>query len=53
MNAKGAIGIRPWVVDEEEFTDEVRREMEEAQQEMGRGEYATHEEVMTEYKLRR
>jgi len=52
LNAKGAVGIQRWVDDKGEFTEEVRREMEEARQEMARGEYVTHEEVMAGYKLR-
>ena len=35
--------------DEGELADEVRQEVEEARQEMTRGEYVTHEEVVAKY----
>jgi len=35
--------------DEGELTDEARRELEEAREQMARGEYVTHEEVMAKY----
>ena len=40
---------RRWMDDEGELTDEVRQEIEEAEQEMALGEYVAYEEVMAKY----
>jgi len=37
------------MLEEGELTDEARRDLEEASEEMGRGEYVTHEEIMAKY----
>lgn len=41
--------VRNMLEDEGELTDEVRRDLEEAREAMGRGEYVPHEEVMAKY----
>jgi uncharacterized coiled-coil DUF342 family protein len=35
--------------DEGEPTDEARQDLEEAREQMARGDYVTHEEIMTNY----
>jgi len=41
--------VRNMLEDEGELTDEARRDLEEARDQMARGEYVPHEEVMAKY----
>jgi uncharacterized coiled-coil DUF342 family protein len=41
--------VRSMLEDEGELTDEARRGIEEAREQMARGNYVTHEEIMTNY----
>jgi predicted transcriptional regulator len=41
--------VRSMLEDEGELTDEVRRELKEAREEMDRGEHVAHEEIMAKY----
>jgi len=41
--------LRNMLADEGELTDEAYRDLEEAREEMGRGDYVTHEEIVAKY----
>jgi len=41
--------VRSMLEDEGELTDEVLRDVQGAREQMGRGEYVTHEEIMAKY----
>jgi uncharacterized coiled-coil DUF342 family protein len=41
--------VRSMLEDEGELTDEARRDIEEAREQMARGDYVTHEEIMARY----
>jgi len=41
--------VRNMLEDEGELTDEARRDLCEAREQMARGDYATHEEIMAKY----
>lgn len=41
--------VRSMLEDEGELTDDARRDIEEAREQMARGDYVTHEEIMARY----
>ena len=41
--------VRSMLEDEGEFTDEALRDVQVAREQMGRGEYVTHEDIMAKY----
>jgi len=41
--------VRSMLEDEGELTDEALRDVQGAREQMGRGEYVTHEEIMAKY----
>jgi uncharacterized coiled-coil DUF342 family protein len=41
--------VRSMLEDEGELTDETRQDIEEAREQMARGDYVTHEEIMARY----